>query len=119
MNRISISRYTAAKMVHEYMEYHYCGTIDVKIKPKLEENDLTMIVKMKSVINNKKITEIRVLNEGQIADELTDYFELKGCSVNNIMFEPYFHNISIEYEGELNLNKKPFKKVLTKTRHAI
>ena len=118
MNRINISRHTAAKMIHEYMIYHYCGTVNVRIKSKLEENDLTMIVKLKSVFNNKRITEIKVLNEGQIADELKDYFEMKGCTVDNIVFEPYFHNISIDYDGELNI-KKYEKKVLKRVKHAI
>lgn len=118
MNKINISRYTAAKMVHDYMVFHYCNTVDVKIKPKLEGNDLTMIVKMKSVLNNKKIVETRILNEGQIALELKDYFKIKGCRIENIVFEPYFHNISIDYEGELVTKKGPGK-ILKKINHAF
>ena len=111
MNEINISKFTAAKLLEKYYDYHYCDLVDVKVKPKIEQNDLYMIVKIVSTLNHKKIIERIILNEGQIKNLIAEYLEINYCSVEDINYEPYFHNLSIRYYGDLNLSyKKGFMK---------
>ena len=37
MNEINISKFTAAKLLEKYYDYHYCDLVDVKVKPKIEQ----------------------------------------------------------------------------------
>ena len=101
MKEMTISMYTAAKMLCDYYKCYYFNEVDVKVKPKKENNDLYMIVKIISVVNHKKIVEKYTLNQGEIANKLSDYMEMNYCKAESITFEPYFHNINIKYFGEL------------------
>lgn len=110
MNEMTISRFTAAIMLTEYYKYHYYGLVDAKVKPKVENNDLYMKVKLSSKINHKRIVEHITLNQGDISNLLSDYMELYCCKVNSITYEPYFHNLCINYTGEYE-NIKPVIKL--------
>lgn len=106
MQEKNISKYTAAKLIEKYYQYHFCDLISVKAKPKIENNDLYILVKIQSVLNHRKIVEKIILNEGQIKNILMDYLEINYCSVDDISYEPYFHNLNIRYNGSLNLEPK-------------
>ena len=112
MKEASISKYTVAKLIKRYYEMHYYNLINVSVKPKLEQNDLYMIVKLQSVLNHKKIVEKNILNEGQIKNIIMEFLEINYCSVKDINYEPYFHNLNIKYDGSLDLEpKKGFMKI--------
>lgn len=111
MNNINISKHTAAKIVKSYYLYHYYDLVDVKVKPKIVQNDLYMIVRIQSVVNHKKIVEIETINEGQIYYAISEYMKLRNCDIKNIIYEPYFHNLLIDYDGDFTIeNKKGFMK---------
>lgn len=115
MNEMTISRFTAAELIKEYYEYHYFDLVNVKVKPKLEGNDLCMKVKIISVLNHKRLVENITLNQGQITTLLNDYMEINYCKIHKITFEPYFHNINIKYSGEIE-NLKSMKPVTNMQR---
>lgn len=112
MQESIISKFTTAKLLEKYYRYHYCDLVNVKVKPKVEQNDLYMIVRLQSTLNHKKVVEKEILNEGQIKKLLTDYLEINYCTVESIDYEPYFHNLNIKYDGDFNLEtKKSFVKM--------
>lgn len=113
MNEINISRFTASKIVKKYYEEYYSNMVHIEVKTKLENNDLLMIIKKKSKLNKKIISLTETINEGKISTIIKEYMENKNCHIENIMYEPYFHNLNIRYNGEFNLleNKKGFIKI--------
>lgn len=115
MNEINISRYTASNIVKEYLKNYYSNIVTIKVKSKLENNDLIMVVKKQSKLRGRNITITENLNEGKISDIIKKYMEMNNCFIDNIMFEPYFHNLNIRYHGnkfEIFNNKKGYEKVL-------
>lgn len=107
MNEINISRFTASNIVKEYYEDYYSDMVNIKVKTKLENNDLLMIVKKQTKLNGKNISLTDTINEGQISNIIKKYMEQQGCYVDDIIFEPYFHNLNIRYHGnEFNLKEK-------------
>ena len=45
MKEVHISRYSAAKIVKKYYEEYYDNIVNIRVKQKLENNDLIMIVR--------------------------------------------------------------------------
>jgi Glu-tRNA(Gln) amidotransferase subunit E-like FAD-binding protein len=113
MNEINISRFTASRIVKEYYEEYYFNMVNIKVKPKLENNDLIMIVKKQTKLKGKNISLTETITEGKISNIIKEHMEKKECYINNIIFEPYFHNLNIRYNGnEFNfMNKKGFMKI--------
>lgn len=115
MKEINISRYRALNIVKKYYEEYYDNMVNIKVKQKLRNNDLTMIVKKQTRLNGKSITTIEIINEGQISNVIRKYMEKNMCYVDNIIFEPYFHNLNIRYHGnefKIYESKKGYEKVL-------
>lgn len=113
MNEINISRFTASNIVKKYYEEYYSNMVNIEVKTKLENNDLLMVIKKKSKLNNKTITLTETINEGKISSIIKEYMEKRNCNIENILYEPYFHNLNIRYTGEFNLveKKKGFMKI--------
>lgn len=113
MNEINISRFTASKIVKKYYEEYYSNMVNIEVKTKLENNDLLMIIKKKSKLNKKLITITDTINEGKISSIIKEYMKKRECYIENIMIEPYFHNLNIRYNGEFSLeeNKNNFMKI--------
>ena len=103
----TISRFTAAKIVKKCLTEYYSDMVNIKVKSKLENNDLTMIIKKQSNLNGKVISTTEVINQGEITQIIKNYYD----NVVDTMFEPYFHNLIIRYYGRINLNKKLIKAV--------
>lgn len=110
----NISKHTANKIVKEYFNEYYNEMVNIKTKVKMEGNDLLIIVKKITKINNKNVVKTEILNEGKISNIIREYMAKEDCIVDNIIFEPYFHNLNIRYHGnEFELhNKKEMTKVL-------
>lgn len=106
MKEVTISRYTASKIIKKYLEEYYNGFVNIKTKTKIKDNDLYVLVKKVSRLNHKKISEIEAYNERQIYNIIKEYMETKGCEVENILYEPSFNNLKIRFRGRLNLNNK-------------
>ena len=113
MNEINISRFTASNIVKKYYEEYYSNMVNIEVKTKLENNDLLMVIKKKSKLNNKTITLTETINEGKISSIIKEYMKKRNCNIENILYEPYFHNLNIRYTGEFNLveKKKGFMKI--------
>lgn len=113
MNRINISRFTAGKIVKKYYEQYYSNMVNIKVKTKLENNDLLMIIKKESKLNGRIMTSTEIINEGKVSSIIKEYMEKRECYIENISFEPYFHNLDITYNGKFNLveKKKGFMKI--------
>lgn len=114
MNEINISRFTASNIVKKYYQEYYSNMVNIEVKTKLENNDLLMMIKKKSRLNKKIITLTETINEGKISSIIKEYMKKRECYIENIMFEPYFHNLNIRYHGnEFDLeNKRGMEKVL-------
>lgn len=116
MNReLNISKNTASKIVKEYYTNYYDGMVNIKTKAKIENNDLYITLKKQTSLNGKNISLTETLTEGQISNVIKEYMEEQECYVDNIMFEPYFHNLNIRYHGNefmMKRNKKGYEKVL-------
>ena len=106
MNEINISRFTASKIVKEYYEEYYSNMVNIEVKTKLENNDLLMTVNKKSKLNKKIINITETNNEGKITTIIKEYMKKRECYIENIIIEPYFHNLNIRYNGEFNLEEK-------------
>ncbi len=106
MNEINISRFKAAQIVKKYYEEYYSNMVNIDVKPKLENNDLVILVKKKSRLNKKIISLTEKINEGKIIEIIKKYMQKRDCYIENIMIEPYFHNLNIRYNGEFNLEEK-------------
>ncbi|MBP3461410.1 MAG: hypothetical protein J6K21_03265 [Bacilli bacterium] len=115
MKEVNISRYSAAKIVKKYYEEYYDNIVNIRVKQKLENNDLIMIVRKQTKLNGKNISLIETINEGEVSNIIKKYMEKNMCYIDNIIFEPYFHNLNIRYHGEefkIYENKKGYEKVL-------
>lgn len=113
MNEINISMFTASNIVKKYYEESFSNIAKIEVKPKLENNDLLMVIKNKTKVNNKTIIVSETINEGKISSIIKEYMKKRNCYIENIMYEPYFHNLNIRYNGEFNLveKKKGFMKI--------
>ena len=107
INEMTISKHTAAKIVKKCLTEYYNDMVSIKVKPKLENNDLTMIVKKQSNLNGKSISTTETINQGEITNIIKNYYD----NVVDTIFEPYFHNLTIRYYGRISLNKKLIKAV--------
>lgn len=98
----TISRFTASKIVKKYLEDYYNNMVNIKVKSKLENNDLTMIIKKQSKLNGKNISLTETINQGEIEKIIKNYYN----NVIDIIFEPYFHNLVVRSYEKINLNDK-------------
>ena len=117
MNEISISKFTAANIVKDYYEDYYSNIVNIKVIPKLVNNDLLMVVKKNSKLNGTTISLTDIINEGQISSIIKEHMKKNNCEIESIMYEPYFHNLNIRYSGEFKLKEN--KKVFIKLRGAV
>lgn len=107
MKEINFSRYMASKIVKQYLEEYYYNLVKISVKTKLENNDLSMIVKKKSKINGKKIEEISTLNQGEISTIIEKFLNSKTRNIYSVNTVPYFHNLNVIYDGqEIKIKRK-------------
>lgn len=100
MKEVNFSRFTASKIVKQYLEDYYDNIVKVKVKIKLENNDLYFIVKRISKLNSKKIVNKIVLNERDISYIIKQYLKSNERNIYNVSTVPYFHNLNIMYSGK-------------------
>jgi hypothetical protein len=105
IREITISRFTASKIIKQYLEEYYSNMVNIKVKTKIENNDLTMIIKKQSKLNGKTILLTEKINQAEITNMIKNYYD----NVVDTIFEPYFHNLIIRYYGRISINKKLIK----------
>ena len=112
---ISISKFTASRLVKQYYENYYNDMVSIKTKAKIENGKLVITVKKQTNLNRRNILLIEKLGQKEISTIIHDYMLEKSCLIRSISFEPHFHNLHIKYYGndfDLANNKKGYQKIL-------
>lgn len=109
MKEINFSRYIASKIVKQYLEDYYGNMVKIKVKTKLENNDLSMIVKESSKLNGHKIRKTRILNQAEISLIIDKYLSSDNRNIYTVSTMPYFHKLNIMYTGkDIKIKRKGF-----------
>lgn len=115
MNEINITKKKAMEIIKEYYIEDYDNMINIKVEDDSKQKDLVMKVTKQSKLRGKNIVNTDIIYEGQISEYIKKYMEKHNCFVDNIIFDPYFHNLNIRYHGEefeIRKNNKGYEKVL-------
>ena len=116
MQEIRISKVTASKIIKDYFNFHFYNKVGVKIKSKIKDNHIYMIVNLQILVDNKRTNENRILTETQIAEIIEEYLTISSCDVQDVKYEPELHTFNIKYDGDY---VEKYKKIYIKKKEVI
>ena len=111
MKETNIFEMKMTEIVKEYYKFHYYGMASIKVTPKLIDDSLNVVVKIKSKINGKKIVQTEILDKDKIVKVIYDYMEFREWNIQKIDT----NTLDVIYDGDHVIENK--RKL--RTRRAI